>query len=136
MKCPFCGSQGLIGFTVGGPYITGEGKIDSSTMPKKLKFSCNNCKREIDPTDLVLKVLYNHIGEMNQAVQLECVEIVTISNESGLPIDPEVREALSVLKGRKQVDILQQGEVDKPGVTNIYAKITDAGKNIVEQYKS
>jgi len=135
MKCPFCDSHGLIGFTVGGPYITGEGNIDLNTVPKELKFFCNSCKRKNDPTDLVLKVLYNHIGEINQAIQLECVEIVTISNESGLPIDPETREALSALKRKKQIDILQ-GDVDKPGITNIYAKITDAGKDIVEQYKS
>lgn len=134
MKCPFCDSRGLKRITTAKAYTIGNGNIDLKALPQETIFICSNCKGKSKPTDLVLKVLYSHIGKMNQAIQLECVDGRTISNESSLP-PSEVRDALSALMDRKQIAVLQ-GEVDKSNIGDVYAKITEAGKNIVKQYKS
>lgn len=131
MKCPFCNSLGLIAFTIGGPYITNEGNIDLNTIPKELKFFCNNCKGKSDPLDIVLKILYDNIGKINQALQIECIDMYTIANQSGLPIMPKITESLSKLKKRGHITILN-GEVDKPNLQEVYSKITEAGRKLIE----
>jgi len=126
MKCPHCDSSKNVQITISSPYfINNNNEVELEVnKPIKIKYCCKQCGKTFTNIDIVLKVFQNHKGKLYPGTSIEGISGYIIGSESGLPIHPEMIEAVLDLEKKGRIEFMQ---IDREhlGVIDFIAKIKE-----------